>query len=121
MSLSTRLAVMVLLVAGLVGASARTRRLPPGQPLTVWVNLLFFVLLGAADEWLLGQALDRWPLARASTLAGETLVLGWFFSPGREKPASKTLFFAHIGPFFAAVFGGALSVTLVRRWWVRES
>ncbi len=106
---------MAAIVAALVAGSSWTRRLPPGQTLTVWVNLLFFVALGSADELVLAPVLDGLPLGRAAALVAETLVLGWFFSPGREKPASKLLFFVHLGPFFLAVFGGALCAFLVRR------
>ena len=113
-SLVARLLIMVAIVLALIAGSSGTRKLPPGQTLTIWINLFFFVVLGSADEAVLGPVLNRWPLARAAALIGETLTLGWFFSPGREKPASKVLFFAHIGPFFVAVFGGALTVTLLR-------
>ena len=111
---------MVALVGALITGSTWTRRWPAGQALTVWVNILYFVVLGAADEWLLAPVLDRWPLGRAAMLAGETLALGWFFAPGRVNPASKMLFFAHVGPFFLAVFGGALSVALIRRQQARK-
>ena len=119
--LAARLLLMVALVAVLIVGSRETRKLPAGQTLTIWVNILYFVALGAADEWLLAPALNRWPLARAAALIGETLALGWFFSPGQERPASKVLFFAHLGPFFVAVFGGALAVTLLRYWRSRQA
>jgi hypothetical protein len=114
-ALGARLTLMAAIVGALVAGSSWTRRLPPGQPLTVWVNLLFFVALGSADELVLAPVLDGLPLGRAAAVVAETLVLGWFFSPGREKPASKLLFFVHLGPFFLAVFGGALCALLVRR------
>lgn len=109
-----RLLVMAAVVLALVTGSTGTRKLPPGQRRTIWLNLLFFVTLGAADEITLAAALNRWPLARASALIGETLALGWFFSPGKEKPASKFLFYVHLGPFFLAVLGGAVSTAFVR-------
>jgi hypothetical protein len=110
------LLLMVALVGALIVGSVGTRRLPPGQALTIWINILYFVVLGVGDEWLLAPVLNRWPLARAAALIGETLALGWFFSPGREKPAPKFLFFAHLGPFFLAVFGGAIGFALLRQW-----
>ena len=115
-SLPARLLLMSGLVGALILGSSGTRKLPPGQRLTIWINLLFFVALGAADEIVLAPLLDRWPLFRMVALTGETLTLGWFFSPGEKKPASKTLFYVHIGPFFLAVFGGALGVVTLR-WW----
>ena len=75
--------------------------------------------LGTVFCWavlVLAPVLNRWPLFRAVALTGETLSLGWFFSPGETKPASRKLFFVHIGPFFLAVFGGALGVGALRRW-----
>ncbi len=110
----TRLVLMVGLVVLLALVSAPLRKINPLQ-LRIATNILFFVALGAADEWLLAPALNRWPLARASMLIAETLALGWFFSPGATAPASKFLFFTHIGPFFVAVFTGALIVAFVRR------
>jgi hypothetical protein len=120
-SLPARLLLMIGLVFGLILGSSGTRKLPPGQRLTIWLNILFFVALGAADEIVLAPLLDRWPLFRAVALTGETLTLGWFFSPGETKPASKTLFFVHIGPFFLAVFAGALSVVTLRHWRVHPA
>ena len=119
--LAVRLLLMLMLVGALIAGSTWTRRLPPGQAITIWVNILYFVVLGVADEWILAPVLNRWPLGRAAMLIGETLALGWFFAPGRVKPASKMLFFAHLGPFFLAVFGGALCVVLVRRWQSRQA
>ena len=116
---AARLLLMAALVVVLVAVSAWTRRWPPGQTLTISVNILFFVALGAADEWLLAPVLNRLPLARAAALIGETLALGWFFSPGRIRPASRMLFFVHLLPFFAAVFAGALLVLLLRFWRAR--
>lgn len=115
-ALAVRLLLMIAVVGVLIAGSSGTRSLPPGETLTVWINILFFVALGAADELVLGPVLDRLPLARAAALIGETLALGWFFSPGREKPATKLLFFVHLGPFFLAVFGGALCVLVARLW-----
>jgi hypothetical protein len=109
-----RLVLMAGLVVLLALVSAPLRRINPLQ-LRIATNILFFVALGAADEWLLAPTLNRWPLARASLLIAETLALGWFFAPGATTPASKFLFFTHIGPFFVAVFTGALIVILVRR------
>ena len=120
-SLPVRLLVMLAVVAALIVGSTWTRRLPPGRTLTIWVNILYFVVLGVADEVVLGPVLDRWPLGRAAALIGETLALGWFFAPGRLTPASKTLFFAHIAPFFVAVFGGAFCALVVRRWRSRQA
>ena len=114
-SIAQRALLMAGVVAALIGGSSQTRKLPPGQRLTIWINVMFFVALGAADEWLLAPVLNERPLLRAEGLVSETLVLGWFFSPGRDKPASKTLFYVHIAPFFVAVFGGVSAVTLVRR------
>lgn len=111
----SRLVLMGSIVGGLIAGSSWTRRLPPGRSLTIWINLLFFVALGISDELVLAPKLDRLPVGRAAALIAETLVLGWFFSPGRDKPASKMLFFAHIGPFFLAVCGGALCVLLLQR------
>ncbi len=113
-SVLIRLVLMAGLVVLLVLVSTPLRRINPLQ-LRIATNILFFVALGAADEWLLAPALNRWPLARASVLIAETLALGWFFSPGETTPASKFLFFTHIGPFFVAVFAGALIVAFVRR------
>jgi hypothetical protein len=116
--LARRLSIMASIVGGLIAGSSWTRRLPPGRSLTIWINILFFVALGIADELVLAPELNRLPLARAAALVTETLVLGWFFSPGRDKPASKTLFFVHIGPFFLAVFGGTLCALLLQ--WQRS-
>lgn len=107
---------MAGLVVALIAGSSGTRKLPPGRRLTIWVNTLFFLALGVADETLLAPVLNAWPLLRAAALTGETLALGWFFSPGATKPASKLLFFVHIGPFFLAVFGGALGAEALCRW-----
>src|SRR5919202_4553898 len=115
-SLPARLLLMLGLVCALILGSSGTRKLPPGQQLTIWINILFFVALGAADEIVLAPLLDRWPIFRMVALTGETLTLGWFFSPGEKKPASKALFYVHIGPFFLAVFGGSLGVVTLRRW-----
>lgn len=113
--IGSRLMIMGSVVGGLIAGSSWTRRLPAGQSLTIWINILFFVALGAADELILGPELNHLPLGRAGALVAETLVLGWFFAPGRDKPASKTLFFVHIGPFFLAVFVGTLCALLVQR------
>lgn len=115
-SLFQRVLLMSGVVAALIGGSSQTRKLPPGRRLTIWINLLFFVVLGAADEYLLAPSLVQQPLLRSGALAGETLALGWFFSPGRDKPASRPLFYVHIVPFFLAVLGGASAVALVRHW-----
>ncbi len=112
---------MASLVVALIVSSSGTRKLPPGQRLTIWINILFFLALGAADEAVLAPVLDGWPLLRAAALTGETLTLGWFFSPGAVKPASKMLFFVHIGPFFLAVFGGALGAVALRHWRARTA
>ena len=107
---------MGFVVAGLILGSSRTRRLPPGERRTVLVNILFFVALGMVDDVVLGPVLARNPLARASVLVTETLTLGWFFSPGVAKPASRKLFYVHIAPFFGAVLGGAACANLLRHW-----
>jgi hypothetical protein len=120
-AVAVRLLLMIAIVGALIVASGPTRALPAGEPLTVWINILFFVALGAADELILGPVLNRLPLARAAALIAETLALGWFFSPGRENPASKLLFFVHIGPFFVAVFAGAICALLLRRWRGRDT
>lgn len=112
-----RLALMAGIVVILVLVSAPLRTINPLQ-LRIATNILFFIVLGMADEWLLAPVLHRWPLARTAALVVETLALGWFFSPGATRPASKFLFFTHIAPFFVAVFGGALLVILVR--WLRH-
>lgn len=109
-----RLALLAGLVAAFILLSTPLRSLEPLQ-LRIATNILFFIALGMADEWLVAPVLNRWPLARAVVLVVETLALGWFFSPGAANPASKFLFFTHIGPFFAAVFGGALIMALLRR------
>jgi hypothetical protein len=112
------IAARVALIAGLVVlfvvASAPLRTIEPTQ-LRIATNILFFVALGAVDQWLVAPVLNRWPLARAAVLIAETLALGWFFSPGRINPAPRVLFYTHILPFFAAVFAGALLVALVQR------
>ena len=108
-----RLAIMALVVVALVALSAPLRTINPLQ-LRIATNILFFILLGVADEWLLAPLINRWPLLRTALLVVETLALGWFFSPGAVNPASKFLFYTHIAPFFVAVLGGALAVSLVR-------
>jgi hypothetical protein len=113
--LGARLLLMASVLGALILGSSWTRQLPPGQKLTIWINILFFVALGAADELVLAPELNQLPVGRAAALTAETLVLGWFFSPGREQPASKTLFFVHIVPFFLAVFGGVLGAMLFRQ------
>lgn len=110
-----RLALLAAAVATLALISTPLRTLEPLQ-LRIATNIVFFIVLGALDEWLLAPVLNRWPLARAAVLIAGTLALGWFFSPGAVRPAPKFLFFTHIAPFFVAVFSGALLVTLVR-WW----
>ncbi len=110
---------MLMVVAGLILGSSRTRRLPPGKRSTVLINLLFFVVLGVANEVVMGDILAPLPLARSASLVSETLALGWFFSPGATKPASRTLFYVHIAPFFAAVLGGAVATQVVRGWRAR--
>lgn len=107
---------MGFVVAGLIVGSSRTRSLPPGERRTVLVNILFFVVLGVVDDVVLGSMLSRNPLVRASVLVTETLTLGWFFSPGGAKPASRKLFYVHIAPFFGAVFSGAAGANLLRQW-----
>lgn len=109
-----RIVAIAAIVAALIILSTPLRTIEPLQ-LRIATNILFFVALGIADEWLLGRLLNRWPLARAALLVIETLALGWFFSPGAVRPAPKFLFYTHIAPFFAAVFGGALLV-IVARW-----
>jgi hypothetical protein len=110
-----RLALIAGLVVAFIVLSTPLRTIQPLQ-LRILTNILFFVALGMADEWLLAPVLNRWPLLRAAVLVAETLALGWFFSPGAVNPATKFLFFTHIAPFFVAVFGGALLVTLLRRF-----
>lgn len=105
---------MAGLVALLVGLSTPLRTINPVQ-LRIATNILFFVALGAADQWLVAPVLNRWPLARAAGLIGSTLALGWFFSPGRVNPAPRFLFYTHLLPFFGAVFAGAVLVALVQR------
>ena len=116
-AVAARLALMALAVVALAVISTPFRSLEPLQ-LRIVTNIIFFIVIGALDEWLVAPALNRWPLARAAVLIVETLALGWFFSPGAVRPASKFLFFTHIAPFFVAVFGGALVVTLAR--WLRR-
>lgn len=109
-----RVALMAALVALLVLLSTPLRTLEPLQ-LRIATNILFFVALGAADQWLVAPVLNRWPLARAAVLIAETLALGWFFSPGGgETLASRFLFYTHMLPFFGAVFAGALVVAVVQ-------
>ncbi len=110
-----RLAIMAALVAVFVVVSTPLRSLQPLQ-LRITTNIVFFVLLGIADQLILAPILDRFALGRAAALVLETLAFGWFFSPGGDKPASKILFFVHLLPFFAAVFGGALLVMIIQ-WW----
>lgn len=105
-----RLALIAAIVVTLVIISTPFRSLNPLQ-LRIAIDILFFVALGIVDEWLLAPVLDRWPLARTAALVVETLALGWFFTP---KGAPRWLFFTHIAPFFVAVFGGALLVTIIR-------
>ncbi len=105
---------MAALVVLFVVVSTPLRTIEPTQ-LRIVTNILFFVALGAADQWLVAPVLNRWPLARAAVLIAETLALGWFFSPGRINPAYRFLFYTHILPFFAAVFAGALIVAFVQR------
>lgn len=112
-----RLALLAAAVAALALVSTPLRTLEPLQ-LRIATNIVFFIVLGALDEWLLAPVLNRWPLARAAVLIAGTLALGWFFSPGAVRPAPKFLFFTHIAPFFVAVFSGALLVTAAR-WWRR--
>ncbi|PLS78777.1 MAG: hypothetical protein CYG59_16675 [Chloroflexi bacterium] len=114
-----RLALMAVIVGALIILSTPLRTINPLQ-LRIATNILFFVALGLADEWLLAPVLNRWPLARTAVLVVETLVLGWFFSPGRVNPVHKFLFFTHIGPFFGAVFVGALLVSAMRWWQTRR-
>ncbi len=110
-----RVALIAGLVALLVVLSTPLRTIEPLQ-LRIATNILFFVALGAADQWLVAPVLNRWPLARAAVLIGGTLALGWFFSPGGgERLASRFLFYTHILPFFGAVFVGALLVAFVQR------
>lgn len=110
-----RLAGIAALVIAFIVLSTPLRSIEPLQ-LRIVTNILFFVALGIADEWLLAPVINRWPLLRAAVLVIETLALGWFFSPGALRPASKFLFFTHIAPFFVAVFGGALLVAAARSW-----
>lgn len=109
-----RVALIAGLVALFVLVSTPLRTLEPLQ-LRIATNILFFVALGAADQWLVAPVLNRWPLARAAVLIAETLALGWFFSPGSVNPTSKFLFYTHIMPFFGAVFVGALVVAFGQR------
>jgi hypothetical protein len=118
-SVAARLGLMACAVAGLVAGSSRTRRMPPGERFTVAVNTSFFVALGALDESVLGASLATQPLLRTAVLVAETLALGWWFSPGGAKPASRTLFYVHIAPFFGAVLGGAAATHIVHRWRAR--
>src|SRR3712207_2549959 len=76
-----RIALMAVVVVLLVLVSAPLRTLEPLQ-LRIATNILFFVALGAVDQWFVAPVLNHWPLARAAVLIGETLALGWFFSPG---------------------------------------
>ena len=110
-----RIVAMLGVVALLIALSIPSRQMPVGRSATILINILFFIALGVADQLLIAPVLDRIPLARAAFLVLSTLALGWFFSPGRVTPASKILFFVHILPFFAAVFGGALAV-IATRW-----
>ncbi len=105
---------MAGVVATLVVVSTPLRSLEPVS-LRIATNILLFVALGVLDELVLAPVLDRWPLARAAVLVIETLALGWFFSPGAVRPAPKFLFYAHLVPFFVAVFGGA-AVTAAGKW-----
>ncbi len=116
LSFAKRFAIMVAVVAGLIAGSSPTRSLPPGKRSTVLINLLFFVVLGVANETAWGEYLAYYPLVRISSLVAETLLLGWFFSPGASKPASRMLFYVHVGPFFATVLGGAAATRLYRCW-----
>lgn len=109
-----RLAIIAAIVVAFIVLSTPLRSINPLQ-LRIATNILFFVALGMADEWLLAPVLNRWPLLRSAVIVVETLALGWFFSPGSVNPAPKFLFFTHIAPFFVAVFGGALLVGLIRR------
>ncbi len=59
---------MLMVVAGLILGSSRTRRLPPGKRSTVLINLLFFVVLGVANEVVMGDILAPMPLARVASL-----------------------------------------------------
>jgi hypothetical protein len=108
-----RLLLMAALVVVFVLVSTPLRTINPLQ-LRIATNILFFVALGAADQWFVAPVLNRWPLARAAVLIAETLALGWFFSPGRVNPTYRFLFYTHILPFFAAVFAGALLVMVVQ-------
>lgn len=110
-----RIGLMAAIVAVLALISTPLRSIDPLQ-LRIATNILFFAALGMLDEWLLAPALNRWPLLRTIVLVIETLVLGWFFSPGRVNPASRFLFYTHIAPFFVAVFGGALLMLAIRFW-----
>ncbi len=109
-----RIVLMAGLVVLFVLVSTPLRAIDPLQ-LRIATNILFFVGLGAADQWLAAPVLNRWPLARVAVIVAATLALGWFFSPGRVSPAPKFLFYTHIVPFFVAVLFGALVVLLVRR------
>jgi hypothetical protein len=106
-----RLALMAAIVVALVIASAPLRQIYPLE-LRIASNLLFFVALGSADEWLLAPILDGWPLARMSVLITTTLALGWYFSP---QVGTKYLMYTHVAPFFVAVIGGALVTRLILR------
>ena len=119
-SVLLRLALVAGSVALLALLSTPLRSINPVQ-LRIATNIVFFIVLGMLDEWLLAPVLNRWPLARTAALVGETLALGWFFSPGAARPASKFLFYTHITPFFVAVLGGALLVGLVRWWRARAT
>lgn len=118
-TIAGRLALIGVAVVALVLLSTPLRTIEPLQ-LRIATNIAFFIVLGMLDEWLLAPVLNRWPLLRAAVLVAETLALGWFFSPGRVTPTSKFLFYTHLGPFFVAVFGGALVVALAR-WWRSRS
>lgn len=111
MNTALRLLLMVGLVVGLVVLSEPLRSINPLQ-LRIATNILFFVGLGMADQWLLAPLLNRIPLLRAAMIIAETLALGWFFSPANGP---KFLFFTHVAPFFVAVFGGALLVAALQR------
>lgn len=109
-----RLGIMAVAVAALIVVSTPLRALEPVS-LRIATNIGVFVAVGILDQLLLAPVLDRWPLARAAVLIVETLALGWFFSPGAVRPASKFLFYTHLAPFFVAVFGGALVAGTVQR------
>jgi len=108
-----RLGLMAGAVAALIVVSTPLRTLEP-LSLRIATNILVFIAAGVLDELLLAPVLNRWPLVRAAVLVVETLALGWFFSPGAVRPASKFLFYTHLAPFFVAVFGGALAARGVK-------